>query len=123
MASVFISPEGIEFEKKIGRKKDVWEMTAYQTSSGLLKDDLKLNRRGRVVSKLRSQKMAERFKKYGGLKKKTPEQAKKESKAYMKIVKDHADRLKRHAVAVQRDLKIKEQRQAIVRQKRRNSKK
>jgi hypothetical protein len=27
--SVFISPEGTEFERRVGRKKDVWEMTCY----------------------------------------------------------------------------------------------
>ena len=77
---MFICPEGEEFEKKVGRKSDVWEMRAYQTSSGLQKADLKLNRRGKVVSKLRSERMSERFKQYGGLTKKEEKKEKQEKK-------------------------------------------
>jgi hypothetical protein len=116
MSSVFISPEGTEFERRVGRKKDVWEMSAYQTASGLKKDDLKLNRRGNVVSKLRSQRMQERFAKYGGLKK--PEKNKeaeviiKQSQAYLKAVREHKDRVSRHT--------REQQRQAAVRKKRKS---
>jgi hypothetical protein len=100
MASVFISPEGVEFERRVGRKTDVWEMSAFQTASGLKKDDLKLNRRGNIVSKLRSQRMQERFAKYGGLSRKIPkgEEAKviiKQSQAYLKAVREHKDRVSR----------------------------
>jgi hypothetical protein len=91
MASVFISPEGTEFERRVGRKKAVWEMTAYQTASGLKKQNLKLNRRGNVVSILRSQRMEERFKQYGGLKK-PAEVIIKQSHAYLNAVRAHKDR-------------------------------
>jgi hypothetical protein len=130
MASLFISPEGIEFEKKVGRKQDVWEMSAYQTSSGLHKEDLKLNRRGNVVSKLRSQRMAERFKKYGGLTKtedihKHSEEAKKQSDAYAKVRRAHENRVKRQAEAVRREKAKKDaksRRKVLVRQQRNSNK-
>jgi hypothetical protein len=116
MSSVFISPEGTEFERRVGRKNEVWEMTCFQTASGLKKDDLKLNRRGNVVSKLRSQRMQERFAKYGGLsnnKEKEAEAIIRKSKAYLKKVREHADRVSRT-----KKIKEVEQRQASVRKKR-----
>jgi hypothetical protein len=117
MSSVFISPEGTEFERRVGRKNEVWEMTCFQTASGLKKDDLKLNRRGNVVSRLRSQRMQERFEKYGGLsnKKLEGEAIIKKSKAYLKKVSEHKDRVSRT-----KKIKEVEQRQASVRKKRKS---
>jgi hypothetical protein len=108
MSSVFISPEGTEFERRVGRKQDVWEMTAYQTASGLKHSDLKLNRRGNVVSKLRSQRMQERFAKYGGLKK--PVVVKQTG--YQKAVNEHKDRVSRHTIELQRQAAVRKKRKS-----------
>jgi hypothetical protein len=61
--------------------------------------------------------MAERFAKYGGLskKKKLEKEAEviiKTSKAYLKVVREHKDRVARH--------KLEQQRQASVRKKRKS---
>ena len=37
--------------KRIGSKAQVWHQTALQTSGGLKKEDLMMNKRGRIVSK------------------------------------------------------------------------
>jgi hypothetical protein len=108
MSSVFISPEGTEFERRVGRKNEVWEMTCFQTASGLKKDDLKLNRRGNVVSKLRSQRMQERFAKYGGLKK--PVVVKQTG--YQKAVNEHKDRASRHTIELQRQAAVRKKRKS-----------
>ena len=63
-------PTGQKYEKRYGNRVAVWEQRVFETSSGLRKEDLKENRRGRIVSKLRSSLMLERYKKFGGLKKK-----------------------------------------------------
>ena len=47
------------FKKIIGSRAEVWHGTAKKTSGGLLKKDLKMNKRGRIVSK----KMSNRAKK------------------------------------------------------------
>ncbi len=60
-------PTSQKYEKRFGNRVSVWEETAFETSSGLRKEDLKENRRGRVVSKRRSSLMLERYKKFGGL--------------------------------------------------------
>jgi hypothetical protein len=44
------------FEKNIGSRAEVWHGTAKKTSGGLIKEDLIMNKRGRIVSK----KMSER---------------------------------------------------------------
>jgi hypothetical protein len=122
MSSVFISPEGTEFERRVGRKTDVWEMSAYQTASGLKKEDLKLNRRGNVVSKLRSQRMQERFQKYGGLSKKKPEEIVKQAQALQKAVRQHKERVARHKLELERQNLERQnlERQAGVRKKRKS---
>ena len=66
---MYVSPEGQQFLKRYGSRVSVFEMESYQTSSGLKKGDLKQNRRGRIVSKRRSEMMLERYKKFGGLRK------------------------------------------------------
>ena len=45
--------------KTVGSRAEVWHGTAKKTSGGLLKKDLKMNKRGRIVSK----KMSNRAKK------------------------------------------------------------
>ena len=67
---MYVSPEGQQFLKRYGSRVSVFEMESYQTSSGLKKEDLKQNRRGRIVSKRRSEMMLDRYKKFGGLRKK-----------------------------------------------------
>jgi hypothetical protein len=113
MSSVFISPEGTEFERRVGQKTAVWEMSAYQTASGLKKEDLKLNRRGNVVSKLRSQRMQERFQKYGGLsKKKKPEEIVKQAQALQKAVRQHKERVARHKLELERQAGVRKKRKS-----------
>ena len=73
-------PTGQKYEKRYGNRVAVWEQRVFETSSGLRKEDLKENRRGRIVSKVRSSLMLERYKKFGGLKKIVPEPPKVEPK-------------------------------------------
>ena len=47
------------FKKTVGSRAEVWHGTAKKTSGGLMKKDLKMNKRGRIVSK----KMSNRAKK------------------------------------------------------------
>ena len=70
---MYISAAGDSYNKKIGTKLAVWEGEAYMTSSGLVRENLKLNRRGKVVSIARSKRMSERYARFGGLKKKIEE--------------------------------------------------
>ena len=42
------------FKKIIGSRAEVWHGTAKKTSGGLLKKDLKMNKRGRIVSRKKS---------------------------------------------------------------------
>ena len=42
---------GQSFEQLFGSRAQVWHGTAYKTSGGLTKTDLKMNHHGRVVSK------------------------------------------------------------------------
>ena len=44
------------FKKNIGSRAEVWHGTAKKTSGGLLKKDLKKNKKGRIVSKKMSLK-------------------------------------------------------------------
>ena len=73
---MYVSPDGQQFEKRYGNRVAVWEMRAHETSSGLLRKDLKENRRGRIVSIRRSALMLERYREFGGLKRKEKEEAK-----------------------------------------------
>ena len=72
---MYISAEGRQFQKRYGNRVAVWEGVAYQTSSGLKREDLKENRRGRIVSIRRSALMLERYRKFGGLRKVEEEKA------------------------------------------------
>ena len=56
-----------EFDKNIGTRAEVFHGTAKKTSGGLMKTDLKLNDRGRIVSKHASEvaKKANRLEKLG----------------------------------------------------------
>ena len=103
----YICPEGLEYEKKVGRKTEVFEATAYQTSSGLKKDDLKLSKRGKVVSKLRSQRMAERYKQFGGLTPKTKEQIKLEAAKFAAAVKLKEKRESFHKARLQKEMHMR----------------
>ncbi len=83
---MYISPDGQKYEKSYCNRVAVWEMTAHMTSSGLLRKDLKENRRGRIVSIRRSALMLERYQLFGGLKKaKEPEEEKEEKKEEPKL--------------------------------------
>ncbi len=64
---MYVSPEGEQFLKRYGTRVSVFEMESYQTSSGLKKQDLKQNKRGRIVSKRRSEMMSTRYREFGGL--------------------------------------------------------
>ncbi len=66
---MYVCPQGQQFEKRYGSRVSVWEGSSYQTSSGLLREHLKENKRGKIVSKRRSAMMLDRYKKFGGLKK------------------------------------------------------
>ena len=70
---MYISPEGQQYQKRYGSRVSVWEGESFQTSSGLLRADLKENRRGKIVSKRRSSLMQERYKLFGGLTRKIKE--------------------------------------------------
>lgn len=54
------------YNKKTGSRSAVWDDIAYQTASGLLKSDLKMNSRGKLVSVRKSKLAAERYKLNGG---------------------------------------------------------
>ena len=45
----------IKYQKLLGNREDVWNSVAYKTSGGLLKQDLQINRFGKVVSKNKSE--------------------------------------------------------------------
>ena len=71
-------PTSQKYAKRFGNRVSVWEETAFETSSGLRKEDLKENRRGRVVSKRRSSLMLQRYKKFGGLRRERSERSEQE---------------------------------------------
>jgi hypothetical protein len=77
---MYVSPEGQQFLKRYGSRVSVFEMESYQTSSGLKRGDLKQNRRGRIVSKRRSEMMLNRYQKFGGLRRTKEEKEEKEEK-------------------------------------------
>ena len=52
-------------KKKIGSMRKVWNGTADRTGGGLIKKDLMINKRGKVVSKKSHASGAKRFKKSG----------------------------------------------------------
>ena len=98
---MYISADGRQFQKRYGNRVAVWEGVAFQTSSGLKREDLKENRRGRIVSIRRSALMLERYKSFGGLMRKVeehkaekaPEEEKlpeeeKKQKVQVKVMKD-----------------------------------
>ena len=47
--------KGKKFQVLIGSRAQVWHGTAYKTSGGLTRDDLHMNKHGRVVSKKKFQ--------------------------------------------------------------------
>ena len=84
---MFISNDGQQYEKKYGSRLSVWEGTSFQPSSGLQRSDLKQNRRGKIVSIVRSKTMAQRYKQFGGLKKKEKkEEETKEEQVFVRNV-------------------------------------
>ena len=46
-----VTVNGKEYTQLIGSRAQVWHGTAYKTSGGLRKSDLKKNKHGRIVSK------------------------------------------------------------------------
>ena len=46
-----VNVNGKEYTQLIGSRAQVWHGTAYKTSGGLRKSDLKMNKHGRIVSK------------------------------------------------------------------------
>jgi len=46
--------KGKSYEILIGSRAQVWHGTAYKTSGGLTKNDLMMNKHGRIVSKAKS---------------------------------------------------------------------
>lgn len=46
--------KGKSFEMLTGSRAQVWHGTAYKTSGGLTKNDLMMNKHGRIVSKAKS---------------------------------------------------------------------
>lgn len=59
--------EGILYEKLYGTRQNVWDAIAYKTSGGLIKNDLIINRNGKIVSKKKCiyETMVDRFTKHG----------------------------------------------------------
>jgi len=59
--------EGHVFKILIGSRQQVWNRTAYKTEGGLHRDDLMMNKWGRIVSKKKhaTAKKEMRLKKYG----------------------------------------------------------
>jgi len=55
------------YEKICGSREDVWNCKAYKTSGGLTKNDLILNKYGKIVSKKKciQETSNNRFEKYG----------------------------------------------------------
>ena len=46
-----VTVNGKDYNQLIGSRAQVWHGTAYKTSGGLRKSDLKMNKHGRIVSK------------------------------------------------------------------------
>ena len=44
-----------KYEKLTGTRQEVWDSVAYMTSGQLLKEDLEINKSGKVISKIKSQ--------------------------------------------------------------------
>ena len=63
--SMVYTEQGQQFRKKWGSKKEVWSGDAFMTRGNLRKDDLCLNARRQVVSKLKSEASKVRYKKHG----------------------------------------------------------
>ena len=58
--------KGKTYEVLVGSRAQVWHKTAYKTEGGLTKDKLKMNKRGRIVSRKKSTKnMINRLKNKG----------------------------------------------------------
>ena len=53
--SVYKAPNGDLYESRVGSKAQVWHGTAFKTSGGLKKSDLVKNKRGKIVSKRKSE--------------------------------------------------------------------
>jgi hypothetical protein len=59
--------KGKVYKELFGSREQVWNGTAYKTSGGLTKDDLLMNKNGRIVSaiKYKTAKKERRLEKYG----------------------------------------------------------
>jgi len=57
----------VVYDKLVGSREDVWNKKAYKTTGGLIKNDLILNTRGKIVSKKKSasESYIDRFKVHG----------------------------------------------------------
>ena len=60
-----IKPNKNQKVKLIGNRDDVWNYLAQKTSGGLTRDDLKVNARGQIVSKLASEASFSKLRKIG----------------------------------------------------------
>jgi hypothetical protein len=58
--------DGTSYQRKNGSRQDVWDAISFQTSSGLQKDMLVVNKRGRLVSKRKSEMAKTRYAANGG---------------------------------------------------------
>lgn len=61
---VYIAPNGIQYNMRVGSRAQVMHKTAYKTSGGLLYGDLKMNKWGRIVSKKKQEAGKKLYKKY-----------------------------------------------------------
>ena len=87
--------KGKSFDMLIGSRAQVWHGTAYKTSGGLTKNDLMMNKHGRIVSRAKSAtaKKEKRLEKagyytkkgtFGAIQKKVKSKKSKKSKKYKK---------------------------------------
>ena len=60
---------GMTYQRKRGSRQNVWNGESYCTASGLLRDDLCLNAKNKIVSKKKSLLAKKRYKDQGGFKK------------------------------------------------------
>ena len=59
--------KGKKYKELVGSREKVWNETAYKTPGGLTRDELVMNKRGRIVSKSKyyTAKKEKRLEKYG----------------------------------------------------------
>ena len=62
------------YEKLYGTREDVWNSKSYKTTGGLIKDDLMINKNGKIVSKRKciQETINNRFKQFSGEISQTP---------------------------------------------------